>query len=1433
MTAQLELSGPVVGRASELAVLEDALAAAGRAGGQYVLVVGDPGIGKSTLVQVFGADLARSEVSFACGRYREGDRTPYAGAAEAIGALVAAMDATPTAERARWRAELDTALGPAVSALAAVVPNLERAVVTEHGTPRLVATPDGRHLIGRASAKLLAVAASFRPVVLAVDDLQWADADSLVLLADLLTASLRNVLFVGALRTAAAPPVLGVLPATGRQMVAVGPLGPDEIATVLAATCGQAPELRVVASEFHHLTRGNPLEVHQLARIAHQDSIVARHADGRVAWDLRALAAMPVSRDAATVLGRAVDRLRPEDAAVMAAAACLGREFRLADAVVAAAAPPEVVGRAIWAGLDQHLVEAVDTGGRRMAPVIDHVTRYRFSHDRVAEAARSTLSGDIEREVHLRIGLAMAEREPPRLFEAARHLALCGGMPGADQRGHAEIELDAARLARRQAAYPLVVECCRAGLTLLGERRWTDHPALARELVLTAVDAAFRPEEGVVLDELLDEAERELGDPADQAHVAYLRIRSMVARNQRDECLAIGLRALDALGEPLPTPGGRGQAAVALAWMRWTLRHRSDGELSALPSCTDRRIIEAQAILNELSSAAYAVRPQMIPLIQRMQLRLILGYGLVPSSPVMLSSYAILLVMTGDRAGAQRFGELALALTDRPEFRDARPRVLFGILNFVRHWRDPVRDHLPLLHDAYQEALDRGDPERAGLLATTLLYQSMFVGRSLTDIDALARAVLPEIRAQRGPDAFCRSIQQMCLNLMGRSPDPFLLTGESGFDEDAALEVARHANDTIALSSVTIIKLGLRFWCGDDRGALVLAEETEGYLAGQTGTSNVPYFHLFNALIRTRLEPNSAPTARAVRQALKLHRKWGAEAPANYAAPHALIRGVWSGARGDISAAERHFDQAITLADQHHLPLIGALAQEEAGTLYARTGRASLARIMVRAAYERWASLDMVVRSVKLAAEHPWLVGQDVIKPGSATVDSAQVHRLGQSLAAAPSLDALAEVLLAAAADSTGAVRTLLLLGEAAELSVWAARTAAGVSSTGIAAADVGYDRALVAEAARRGRAIDAVPDSRTHSDAAVRTAVPLLMRGRAIGVLYAELPASRPARAEALEALCAAAAAPLRNFQLEGRLQAADEQRASLVAAQSRFIPGELLRILDVDDIGLVRSGHRVERRMTVLISDIRGYTSLLEGMTVTEASEVALGFLRTVEVPIITSNGLLQDVRGDEVLAVFDTGPDDALDAGLAMLRALRDHNREQAAAGAPELRIGIGINTGPVALGLVGGVNRMALTVIGDAVNLASRVESTTKRYGSYLLISEDTLAELAEPHRFAIRRMERVGVVNRRRAVTIYEVYDDDLPDVRAAKAAAQPAFDAAFERFDAGEVDAAREAFTHCLDLLPGDPVATLHLEHCDALARGDLRPGAEVALGQK
>jgi predicted ATPase/class 3 adenylate cyclase len=1435
-TPLLDLDGRLVDRRQELTELRAAVDAAARAGGECVLISGVPGVGKSTVVQAFGVEVSQRGCVFAYGRCRDGAPAPYAAVGNALGLLVRNMEATAPAERDRWRASLRGGMSSVADILRELVPDLTGLLGEASQAPDLDAA-DTRRRLHRAVIRLLSDTASYRPVVLAIDDLQWADRDTLLLLSELLTVSLRNVLVVGAHRAGEFDLAAAGIAGANLRSVELAPLSREDVEELLAAACGRGVELGDVATEFQYRTGGNPLQVRQLLyRAQREGALTACGAGGRPGWDLRVLTSIEVTATAAEFLGRYLDQLHRNDRAVLSALSCIGDEFDLADATAAAAQPPDVVARTLWACLELRLLEALDGGGRRIANAISRDARYRFSHDRVTEAARDGLSDDAQRATHLRIGRRLVELGDDRLFEAARHVGI-GGRGLADEAERlrfAGVLRRAARKARAQASFPLALEYCRNAVELLGEQRWLAHFPLTRELQLEAADAALLVGDVTSLHALLDEAAEHLREPADRARLAYLRLKGRVAENRLQEALEIGLQALDDLGERVPSDAGKPRMGNALVRMRLTMRRWSNERLLQLAPCDDQAVIEIQRILAELRSMSYLVRPNLFPLLVRKQLELTLAHGHTPSSPLVLTSYGLLLAILGDHASSQRFGEVGMLLTERPQFREARPQTLFMYLNFIRHWRHPLRDGLGELGDAVEEALDQGDQEYAGFLAAVLLSQSFWIGRPPAEIDALASSLIPHIRSQPVPTALCQALQQFSLNLMGRSADPFLLAGESGYDERVVLPSARRESDEVALSTAATIKQGLHFWCGDHAGTVAATPAAIEHIGGMAGTAVSQLIYLIGALSMLQCAPRDRSTARFVRRAMALHRTWAAGAPQNYGASHALLQGAWARARGRHAKAERYLHRAIELAEEHHLRLISARAHEEAAALYADTGRMTLREHMLRAAYQRWLNLGFAVRTDWLAREHPWLLRRDLVQTTSAGIDPVGAHQLLRALAAARTADALANIILGSVADTTGADRVLFLTGEPENLSVRAIHDHGTISFVDGPWTEVPFDSATVRRVLDTGSpGIVAADDRAAARSGPAMLAVPITVHDRVIGVVYAELHEPGGSfgadQEQAVAFLCAQAAAPLWNFRLEARLRAADEHRQSLMDVQSRFVPNELLRILDIDDLRRVRSGYKVEREMTVLISDIRSYTTMLEDMNVTEASNLAMGFLRAVELPIISYNGMIQDVRGDEIVAVFDS-ESDAVRAGLAMQRSLREHNTERSARGSQEFRAGIGINTGAVGVGLVGGVNRMVLTIIGDAVNLAARIESTNKRYGSTVLVSDATYARLAGPEHFDVRRMERVMVVNRRRPVTIYEVYNQDPDPVRAAKRSAQPAFNEAFALFDAGDVDGARAAFQRCRQLLPDDPVAPLHLAHCDAMAHGEMSPGQDVAL---
>jgi predicted ATPase len=592
-TPVLDFDGRVVDRRQEMAELRAAVETAERVSGGCVLLSGAPGVGKSTLTQAFGVEVSRRNCVFAYGRCRDGAPAPYSALADALSSVVRTMEATGPAERDRWRADLVSEMSGFAGILTEVVPELAL-VLGESSDDADLNAADARRRLHRTAIRLVSATASYRPVVLAIDDLQWADQDTLLLLSELLTVSLRNVLVVGAHRAGEFDPGAAGIKSESLNTIQLEPLAPEDVEELLADVCGQSVEIGDVAAEFHHRTGGNPLHVRQLLyRAQREGALIPVGPGGRPGWDLRVLASIEVTGTAAEFIGGYLGQLRPTERAVLSSLACIGGEFDLDDATAAAAQPPDVVAHALWACLELRLLEALDGDGQRITNAISRDARYRFSHDRVAEAARAGLSADDMRAIHLRFGRWLVALGDDRLFEAARHVGI-GGLGLADdveRTRFVEVVRRAARKARAQASFPLAFGYCRNALDLLGEQRWAAHFALTRELQLDAADAALLVGDVTALNALLDEAEEVLREPPDRARVAYLRLKGRVTENRLQEALEIGLHALDELGERVPSDAGKPRMGNAIVRMMLTTRRWSTERLLRLPHCDDQRVI--------------------------------------------------------------------------------------------------------------------------------------------------------------------------------------------------------------------------------------------------------------------------------------------------------------------------------------------------------------------------------------------------------------------------------------------------------------------------------------------------------------------------------------------------------------------------------------------------------------------------------------------------------------------------------------------------------------------------------------------------------------------------------------------------------------------------------------------------------------------------
>ncbi len=278
---------------------------------------------------------------------------------------------------------------------------------------------------------------------------------------------------------------------------------------------------------------------------------------------------------------------------------------------------------------------------------------------------------------------------------------------------------------------------------------------------------------------------------------------------------------------------------------------------------------------------------------------------------------------------------------------------------------------------------------------------------------------------------------------------------------------------------------------------------------------------------------------------------------------------------------------------------------------------------------------------------------------------------------------------------------------------------------------------------------------------------------------------------------------------------------------AYGRFVPQEFLKFLNRDSIVEVQLGDQIQQEMSVLFADIRNFTSLAEQMTPEENFRFINSCFSRLEPAITNHHGFIDKYIGDGIMALFSGTADDAVLAGIDLLHRLDKYNQNRTRMSYDAVRIGIGINTGELMLGTVGGVNRMDGTVISDAVNLAARIEKLTKDYGVSLLISDDTLQRLEDPDKYSIRRIDRVQVRGRSEPVTVYEVFDADPVAVQDQKWATKTTFEQALYLFDMHQWDVAAALLSDCMEQYPDDRVAKIYYERCEEQSRIQLYQNLE------
>jgi two-component system sensor histidine kinase ChiS len=260
---------------------------------------------------------------------------------------------------------------------------------------------------------------------------------------------------------------------------------------------------------------------------------------------------------------------------------------------------------------------------------------------------------------------------------------------------------------------------------------------------------------------------------------------------------------------------------------------------------------------------------------------------------------------------------------------------------------------------------------------------------------------------------------------------------------------------------------------------------------------------------------------------------------------------------------------------------------------------------------------------------------------------------------------------------------------------------------------------------------------------------------------------------------------------------------------ALRRFVPHEFLEALGRKHVTEVRLGDSVERRLAILFGDIRDFTRISEGLGPEKTFRFVNQCLKRITPSVRDNGGFIDKFIGDAVLALFPEDPKAAVDAAIAIERAIEETDAQD---GDERFAFGIGIHVGPTMMGTIGDERRFEATVISDAVNQAARLEGMTKYVGARVLVSGDVVDELGSS--YSLRPLGLMRPVGKETAIAVSEVLDADPVDLRENKHSYAPLFADATALLRAGSAAEALAIFTNLAAREPRDGAVKFFLAAC-------------------
>ncbi|MCI0691834.1 PAS domain S-box protein [candidate division KSB1 bacterium] len=1075
---RFQIPQKLYGREPEIAVLLSAFDRVAQGATEIMLVSGYSGIGKSALVNEVHKPIVRQRGYFITGKFDQFKRNiPYSAVIQAFQELVRQLLTENETQIVAWKDKLTQALGANGQIIIDVIPEVELIVGKQPALPELPPA-ESQNRFNLVFQRFIQVfTQKEHPLVIFLDDLQWADSATLKLLQVLTTDPNIHYLFLlGAYRdneVSAAHPLtltLAEIEKAGAKLnnITLAPLHLSHLNQFIADTLRcETEKSRPLSELVLQKTAGNPFFVTQFLKALHQEKLLEfDYRRGHWQFDLELIQRVGMTDNVVELMAGKIQRLANETQHVVKLAACIGNQFDLKTLAMVNEKALHQTANDLWEAVHEGLIIPIgnEYGLIHADEPNGAAVYYKFLHDRVQQAAYALIPDDRKKAVHLKIGqLLLAntnefEREE-KIFDIVNQLnhGLELLTEPQNRRELAALNLAAGKKAKSSTAYQAALGYHKTGINLLTEQHWEFDYDLLLALHIGAAECEYLcgnfAEAEAAFDHVLFKARTRL----DKANVYNLKLLQYESMSRYHEAIRLGSEALALFGLAISEGTAQIQAAldIELDAINALIGERSIAALIDMPMMQDPEMRMVMKLLTNLHTSCFLSGDKPLTLLNTARMvHLSLAHGNSEESAYAYMLYASMHVVPvmEDYAAGYEFGLLAQRVNGRLHDPAIRAKVLMNFAWAVSLWRRPMAESIPIGREAFHLGNDTGMFVEAAYALFNDCWFALLSGSDLETCRRTCRANVDytkRIKMHHFAVGAPQIILQWGLALQGLTESPTVLS-DADFDEEAFRQ--NYQGQTLFEMFHFDAKLAILYTFEEYHAALEFAGKAERVIKDFGGTIwdalRVYYHALTLTALFTALPPEKRPEVETNLESCNARlRKWAENSPQNFKAQHLMVSAELCRVRGQDAEAMNLYEAAIAAAANQECPREGAQANELCAKFWLRRGQRQIAAVFMeeaRRAYGQWGAhakvRDLEQRYAALLSparlDSTGQSRQATIQRGAEALDLQTVIKAAQAISSEMVLSRLLEKLMQIVIENAGAQKGILVLEKNGELTI-------------------------------------------------------------------------------------------------------------------------------------------------------------------------------------------------------------------------------------------------------------------------------------------------------------------------------------------------------------------------------------------------------------